>query len=155
MPRNPDHVTIVVSDVEEAKEFFALLGFEEEMTKVIGGEVMAAYMGVPGIEAEHITLVLKGCTPHFDIQLLKFHNPRALPDPHIRDLYKVGFNHLSFAVDDIKSEVQRLKDAGVKFRNDIMDFRGLRLVFLEGPEGITLELVERGDQPGKDECAVA
>lgn len=145
MLQNPDHVTIVVSDVDRAKEFFALLGFEEEMTKVIGGEVMAAYMGIPGIEAEHITLVLTGCAPHFDIQLLKFHNPQALPDPHIRDLHKVGFNHLSFAVDDIKSEVQRLKEAGVKFRNDIMDFRGLRLVFLEGPEGITLELVERGD----------
>ena len=147
MVRNPDHVTIVVTDVEKAKTFFALLGFEEELDKVISGGVMDAYMGIPGINAEHVTLVLKGCTPHFDIQLLKFHNPQALPDPRIRDLYKIGFNHLCFAVDDIDAEVRRLTQAGVKFRNQIMDFRGLKLVFLEGPEGITLELAERTDQP--------
>ncbi len=145
MPKNPDHVTIVVTDADAAKDFFSLLGFEETETQVISGDVMDAYMGVPGIEAEHITMVLKGCTPHFDIQLLKYRHPDALPDPHIRDLNKVGFNHLCFAVDDIEAEVTRLKAAGVTFRNEIMEFRAGKLIFLEGPEGITLELAQWGN----------
>ncbi|MEM7225612.1 MAG: VOC family protein [Pseudomonadota bacterium] len=143
MVRNPDHVTIVVKDLDGAKAFFALLGFEEGLTTVISGPVMDAYMGIPGIEAEHVTLVLKDCTPHFDIQLLKYRNPESANDPKVRDLSRVGFNHLCFRSDDIEADVARLKAAGVTFRNEMMDFRGLKLVFFEGPEGITLELAQR------------
>ena len=142
MLRNPDHATVVVTDTEAAKRFFALLGFEETETQVVSGPVMAGYMGVPGIEAEHVTLVLKGCEPHFDIQLLNFRQPEASPDPQIRDLCRVGFNHVCFAVDDLEAEVAHLEEAGVHFRNEIMTFRGGKLIFLEGPEGITLELGE-------------
>jgi catechol 2,3-dioxygenase-like lactoylglutathione lyase family enzyme len=143
MVRNPDHLTVVVTDLEAAKHFLTLLGFKETMTKFISGKIMEAYMGVPGIEADHVTMVLQSCSPHFDIQLLRYRNPQAVPDPETRDLHRVGFNHFCFCVDDIDSEVARLREAGVKFRNEIMDFRGLRLVFLEGPEGITLELAQR------------
>jgi catechol 2,3-dioxygenase-like lactoylglutathione lyase family enzyme len=58
-----DHLTIVVRDVERAKAFFAVLGFKEAMSVVIAGEPFASYMGVPGIEAEHVTLVLENFTP--------------------------------------------------------------------------------------------
>ncbi len=56
MVRNFDHVTIVVRDVEAAKRFFAFLGFMEVKSVVISGKVMEDYMGVKGIEAEHVTL---------------------------------------------------------------------------------------------------
>jgi len=55
-----DHLTIVVRDVARAKAFFAVLGFKEAMSVVIAGEPFASYMGVAGIEAEHVTLVLDG-----------------------------------------------------------------------------------------------
>ena len=45
-----DHLTIVVRDIADAKRFFGLLGFEEAVSVVISGEVMAKYMGVAGIE---------------------------------------------------------------------------------------------------------
>jgi len=57
MLRNFDHVTIAVRDVDAAKSFFGLLGFREDQAVVISGEKFARYMGVPGIEAEHVTLV--------------------------------------------------------------------------------------------------
>jgi len=38
--------------------------------------------------------------------------------------------------------VARLKANGVQLRNAVMDFNNRKLVFLSGPEGITVELAE-------------
>jgi catechol 2,3-dioxygenase-like lactoylglutathione lyase family enzyme len=143
MVRHFDHLTIVVRDAERAKAFFALLGFKEAMSVVIKGPVFADYMGVPGSEAEHITLVLENATPRTEIQLLRYLHPAMLPDPHVRDLNKLGMNHICFAVDDIEAEVARLRGAGFKTRNAVMDFHARKLVFIEGPEGVTIELSQR------------
>jgi catechol 2,3-dioxygenase-like lactoylglutathione lyase family enzyme len=140
MPTHFDHLTIVVRDTDRAKTFFAILGFKEAISVVIAGEPFASYMGVPGIEAEHVTLVLENATPRTEIQLLRYLHPDPLPDPHSRDLYKLGMNHVCFAVDDIEAEVARFRAAGFNTRNEIMDFHSRKLVFLDGPEGVTVEL---------------
>jgi catechol 2,3-dioxygenase-like lactoylglutathione lyase family enzyme len=140
MLKNFDHLTIVVQDLERAKTFFAVLGFKEAMSVVIAGEPLASYMGVAGIEADHITLVLEHVSPRTEIQLLHYRHPDPLPDPHIRDLHKLGMNHICFAVDDIEAEVGKLKSHGFVTRNDIMDFHSRKLVFIDGPEGVTIEL---------------
>jgi catechol 2,3-dioxygenase-like lactoylglutathione lyase family enzyme len=110
------------------------------MSVVIAGEPFASYMGVAGIEADHITLVLEHVSPRTEIQLLHYRHPDPLPDPHIRDLHKLGMNHICFAVDDIEAEVGKLKSHGFVTRNDIMDFHSRKLVFIDGPEGVTIEL---------------
>ena len=79
MIRNFDHVTIVVRDVEAAKRFFALLGFKETKSVVISGKIMEDYMGVAGIEAEHVTLALENVTPRTEVQLLRYRHPDASP----------------------------------------------------------------------------
>jgi catechol 2,3-dioxygenase-like lactoylglutathione lyase family enzyme len=145
MVKRFDHLTIVVRDVEWAKAFFALLGFKEAISVIIQGAPFADYMGVPGIEAEHITLVLENATPRTEIQLLHYLHPETLPDPHIRDLNKLGMNHVCFAVDDIEAEVSRLRGAGFKTRSEVMDFHSRKLVFIEGPEGVTVELSQWQD----------
>jgi catechol 2,3-dioxygenase-like lactoylglutathione lyase family enzyme len=137
-----DHVTVVVEDVARAKEFFGLLGFEEDKNVTISGEKFAQYMNVPGIKAEHHTLVLKGSSPRMEIQLLKYIDPKPIPDPNITTLREVGYNHICFAVDDIESELKRLTDSGIKVRNEIMEFHDRNLVYLVGPEDITVELAE-------------
>ena len=140
MVKHFDHLTIVVRDVDRAKAFFALLGFKEATSVVIAGEPFASYMGVPGIEADHVTLVLDKVSPRTEIQLLRYRHPEPLPDPNIRDLHKLGMNHICFAVDDIEAEVAKLKANGFRTRNQIMDFQSRKLVFIEGPEGVTVEL---------------
>ena len=74
---NPDQVTIAVADAGGAIEFFALLGFRKDHVATIDGGVPARYMGMPGMKAQHITLVLEGSDPHFEIQLLEFDPPHA------------------------------------------------------------------------------
>jgi catechol 2,3-dioxygenase-like lactoylglutathione lyase family enzyme len=137
-----DHVTIVVRDTEQAKAFFALLGFVEQQSVVISGDRFSEYMGIPGIEAEHVTLSLPHATPHLEVQLLRYRHPQPILDPHVLELNKVGFNHICLAVDDIDAEVQRLRASGVRMRNEILQFHDRKLVFLHGPEGVTVELAQ-------------
>ncbi len=113
MIKHFDHVTIVVRDVEAAKQFFGLLGFKEDKSVVIAGPQFSTYMGVEGVEAEHITLVLANVSPRTEVQLLKYRHPDPLPDPAIGNLTKLGFNHVCFAVDNVEAEVARLKAKGV------------------------------------------
>ena len=142
MIRGFDHVTIVVRDIEKAKQFLGLLGFKEDKSVVISGEKFSKYMGVDGIEAEHVTLALTNSSQRVEMQLLRYRHPDPIPDPNIASLNKLGFNHVCFAVDNLETEVERLKANGIQFRNDIMDFHGRKLIFITGPEGITLELAE-------------
>jgi catechol 2,3-dioxygenase-like lactoylglutathione lyase family enzyme len=143
MVKHFEHVTVVVRDVEPAKNFFGLLGFQHEQSVIISGDKFSKYMGVDRIEAEHVTLVLTGAIPRMEVQLLKYHQPDPIPDPDITNLSKLGFNHICFAVDDIEDEVKRLLANGVEMRNEIMDFHGRKLIFISGPEGITVELSQR------------
>ena len=142
MVKHFDHVTIVVTDMGKAKEFFGFLGFEECLSVVISGEKFANYMGIDGIEAEHVTLVLPGASPRMEVQLLRYRHPDPIPDPNITNLNKLGYNHVCFAVDDLEAKVERLKAKGIKPLNEIMDFHDRKLVFLPGPEGVTVELSE-------------
>ena len=140
MVRKFDHVTVVVRDLEAARHFFTLLGFKELKAVVISGEVMEKYMGVEDIEADHVTLAIEN--PYSEVQLLRYRNPEAIVDPNIRKLNKVGVNHICFAVDDLDSEISKLAAAGIRLRNEVMDFHDRKLVFVYGPEDITVELAE-------------
>jgi catechol 2,3-dioxygenase-like lactoylglutathione lyase family enzyme len=142
MVRHPDHVTVAVRDAAAARAFFELLGFREDKSVVIAGSPFDTYMGVPGIEAEHRTLVLQGAEPRFEIQLLTYRQPAVHTDATAGDLARTGFNHICFAVDDLDAEVARLSAAGVQLRNRVMLFHDRKLVFLAGPEGVVIELAQ-------------
>ena len=145
MFRNPDHVTIAVADAPSAIQFFELLGFRKQHVTMIDGGAPAAYMGMPDMKAEHITLVLEGASPRFEIQLLEFDpTPGSDADPgaHPTNLRRLGYNHLAFRVDDIAATSAHLIANGVHMLNEEMDYISRKLRFFEGPEGITLELVQ-------------
>ena len=141
--RNPDHVTIAVTNAASAIEFFALLGFREERVATIDDGRPAQYMGMPEMKAKHITLALEGCEPRFEVQLLEF-DPIPPDDPgeHPTNLRRRGYNHLAFRVDDIKAVTAHLLAHGVTMLSDELDYQSRRLRFFEGPERITLELVQ-------------
>lgn len=137
-----DHVTLCVSDLEAARRFFALLGFEEDKSVVISGDRFAAYMGLEEIEADHVTLIVPGRTPRFEVQLLHYRRPEVVDDAVIARLDKLGFNHICFAVDDAEATVAHLKANGVEVRGELKGFHNRQLYFLTGPEGVTVELAQ-------------
>jgi catechol 2,3-dioxygenase-like lactoylglutathione lyase family enzyme len=136
-----DHMTVVVADLDEARAFFGLLGFTERLAVVARGEEIARYMGIEDWEADHVTLVLEGAPVHQEVQLLRFHHPRAQPDEGARSLARLGFNHVCFRVGDLDAMLAHLAAHGVMPRNEVMDFHDRRLVFLDGP-GVVVELAE-------------
>ena len=144
--RNPDHVTVAVADPDAAIEFFGLLGFSRGHVATIDGGAPAVYMGMPDMKAQHITLVLEGSEPRFEIQLLVFDpTPGADNGEHPTNLRRRGYNHLAFRVDDIEATTAHLVAKGVTMLSDEMDYISRKLRLFEGPEGITFELVQRDD----------
>lgn len=137
-----DHVTIAVTDIAAAIEFFGLLGFELDKDVVISGPTMDRYMGIKDLEARHVTLCLTGAEPRLEVQLLHFNRPAVMPAGDASRLDRIGFNHICFAVQDIGDVVAKVTAAGVRLRNEVMTFHDRKLVFLEGPEGVTIELAE-------------
>ena len=137
-----DHMTVVVTDLDNARSFFGLLGFVERIAVVASGEEIARYMGIPGWEADHVTLVLEGAPVHQEVQLLRFHHPAAGVDAG-RGI--VGAHRLQPRL--LPGERPRracwrtCPQHGISPRNDVMDFHDRRLVFLDGP-GVVVELAE-------------
>ena len=137
-----DHVTVCARDLAAAQRFFGLLGFEVDKSVVIAGEPFADYMGVDGIEADHVTMIVPGTEPRFEVQILHYRHPDVLDDPNVARLDKVGFNHICFAVDDAPAMVRHLEANGVEVRGRLAGFHNRLLYFVTGPEGITVELAQ-------------
>ena len=65
---------------------------------------------------------------------------RAMPDG--RTPQPGGWNRIHFVVEDIAAEVERLRAAGLPFRNDIVSGPGGRQILLEDPSGNPIELFQ-------------
>jgi len=68
------------------------------------------------------------------------------PMPDGRKPEPGGWNRIHFIVDDITAEVERLRTAGVKFRNDIVTGPGGRQILLEDPSGNPVELFQPAEE---------
>jgi catechol 2,3-dioxygenase-like lactoylglutathione lyase family enzyme len=68
------------------------------------------------------------------------------PMPDGRTPEPGGWNRMHFIVDDIATEVERLRSAGVTFRNDIISGPGGRQIVLEDPAGNPIELFQPADR---------
>ncbi len=64
------------------------------------------------------------------------------PMPDGRKPAPGGWNRIHFVVDDIAAEAQRLRDAGLTFRNDIISGPGGQQVLVEDPAGNPIELFQ-------------
>ncbi|HEY7440364.1 MAG TPA: VOC family protein [Acidimicrobiia bacterium] len=137
-----DHLTMLVTDLDEAERFLAQLGFCVTRSVVISGDEMDAYMGIKGLEADHVTLSVPGAEPHEEVQLLRFHRPDAVPDAGSGRLDRFGFNHVCFRVPDLDATAAKLVAAGFTARNEAMVFHDRKLVFFNGPEGVIVELAQ-------------
>ena len=116
------HAMLRVSDPEATVAFFQRLGLEERRRKdVPEGRFTLIFLGVPGDEAE-VEL-----THNWD-----------------ESGYSGGrnFGHLAYRVDDIYALCQQLMDAGVTISRPPRDGH---MAFVRSPDGISIELLQKGD----------
>jgi catechol 2,3-dioxygenase-like lactoylglutathione lyase family enzyme len=64
------------------------------------------------------------------------------PMPDGRTPEPGGWNRIHLIVEDIASEVERLRAAGLTFRNDIVSGPGGRQILLEDPSGNPIEIFQ-------------
>jgi catechol 2,3-dioxygenase-like lactoylglutathione lyase family enzyme len=64
------------------------------------------------------------------------------PMPDGRTPEPGGWNRMHFIVADIASEVERLRTAGIRFRNEIISGPGGQQILLEDPAGNPIELFQ-------------
>ena len=125
-----DHVGIAVPDLDEAMAFYrdayGMQVLHEEVNEEQG--VREAMVGV-GDSGSCIQL-LAPLTPESTIAKFLDRNGQ-------------GIQQLAFRVDDIEAATAHLVANGVTMLSDEMDYISRKLRLFEGPEGVTLELVQR------------
>jgi catechol 2,3-dioxygenase-like lactoylglutathione lyase family enzyme len=121
------NVRYMVDDVETAVDFYtAYFGFT-----LLSSRAPAFADVVRG----NLRLLLSGPT-----------SSAGRPMPDGRRPEPGGWNRLHFIVGDIAVEVERLRSAGVRFRNDIVSGPGGRQILLEDPAGNPIELFQPAAQ---------
>ena len=71
---------------------------------------------------------------------------QAMPDGRLPE--PGGWNRFQLEVSDLEAEVARLRDAGARFRNEVVEGVGGKQVLVEDPSGNPVELFE----PTRDEA---
>jgi glyoxylase I family protein len=121
----PDHLGIIVSDVERSKAFYSALGFEPESEYDDGTKTLVFLRGL-GLRLELFCYL---------------ETPPVSPAAGQRVL---GFRHLAFRVDDIDESVASLIEAGIlPAETSVREVPGLaRLVFVYDPDGVEIEIMQ-------------
>ena len=117
------NVRYMVDDVDAAVTFYStLLGFEL---------LTSAAPAFADVKRGNLRLLLAG--PQ---------SSAGRPMPDGRQPGPGGWNRIHLIVDDIATEVQRLRAAGLAFRNDILEGPGGKQVLLQDPSGNVIELFQ-------------
>ena len=117
------HVRYMVDDVNAAIDFY---------TKHFGFEVLSsAAPAFADVSRGNLRLLLSGPTSSAG---------RAMPDGAVPR--PGGWNRIHFLVDDLAAEVERLRGAGVTFRNEIVIGPGGSQILIDDPSGNPIELFQ-------------
>jgi catechol 2,3-dioxygenase-like lactoylglutathione lyase family enzyme len=123
MPEQLVNVRYMVDDVEAAVAFYTThFGF------AVRSNAAPAFADVV---RGNLRLLLSGSTSSAG---------RPMPDGRVPE--PGGWNRLHFIVEDIAAEVERLRTAGISFRNDIISGPGGRQILLDDPAGNPIELFQ-------------
>ena len=66
------------------------------------------------------------------------------PERSVAELNRLGLEHFGFGVEDLEAELDRLSKAGVRIVLPLTEVSsGARLAYIEGPDDVLIELVQR------------
>jgi catechol 2,3-dioxygenase-like lactoylglutathione lyase family enzyme len=116
-------IRYMIDDVPAALKFYTThLGFAVDMD---------ASPAFASITRDGVRLLLSGKTSS---------GRRAMPDG--REPVPGGWNRIHIQVEDLAAEVERLRGAGLNFRNDIITGPGGSQIILDDPSGNPVELFQ-------------
>ena len=123
MPDEFVNVRYMVNDVEKAVAFYTThFGFERRST---------AAPAFADVVRGRLRLLLSGPA-----------SSAGRPMPDGRTPQPGGWNRIHLIVEDLAGEVERLRAAGLSFRNDIVSGPGGQQILLDDPAGNPIELFQ-------------
>ena len=136
------HVSVVVDDLEAAKEFFVGLGMELEGEAPIEGPWVDRVNALDGVRVD--IAMMRTPDGHGRLELTKFHHPAVVrADPENALGNTLGLRSLMFAVDDLDATVADLRAHGAELIGELAQYQDIyRLCYARGPEGIIVALAE-------------
>ncbi|MBU2044101.1 MAG: VOC family protein [Candidatus Omnitrophica bacterium] len=140
MVKNIRHTGIVVKNLEKSLAFYRdLLGFKVERQMEEKGGYIDKVLALEGVS---VTTVKMKAPDGEMIELLEYHS--HLQEIEVDQITDIGIRHVAFTVDNLDSEYQRLKDAGIFFnsRPEVSPDGYAKVAFCRAPEGTFIELVE-------------
>jgi catechol 2,3-dioxygenase-like lactoylglutathione lyase family enzyme len=141
MPNTTRHVGIVVKDLAKTTEFWVnLIGFKLHIDAKEISPYIDELLGIANPELRTVKLIDEN---GFIIELLEFANYPA-KDNWEGSLATTGLTHIALTVSDLESLAAKLNENDYKFISEIKKSPNgaVMVVFLRGPEGLMLELVE-------------
>jgi catechol 2,3-dioxygenase-like lactoylglutathione lyase family enzyme len=124
VPGDTVHVRYMVDDVEAAIAFYTTYFDFELLTNQAPA--------FADVQRGNLRLLLSGPS-----------SSAARPMPDGRQPEPGGWNRIHLLVDDLASEVERLRSAGLDFRNDIVKGPGGSQVLIDDPAGNPIELFQQ------------
>lgn len=125
------HTMVRVRDLDESLDFYCnKLGLVEvSRTEVQAGRFTLVFLAAPGDEAQarDSNAPLVELTYNWDPE--EYDGGR-------------NFGHLAYRVDDVYAACERLQDGGVTINRPPRDGR---MAFVRSPDGISIELLQKGD----------
>ncbi|WP_163337540.1 VOC family protein [Desulfopila sp. IMCC35008] len=151
-PNFIEHVGIIVSDMDQAIDFYCnTLGFElVQRVDNCSGETVEKGVGIPG--AKIMLAHLRLGESKTIIELLHYTNPQSKPMPSDAKSNDIGVGHVAFNVDDPDAYFEQLKAKGVEFISPgVMDSStGERFCYFYGFDRVVLEFIKPPKGPLKD-----
>jgi catechol 2,3-dioxygenase-like lactoylglutathione lyase family enzyme len=135
------HVGIVVKDLAKTTDFWTnLIGFKLHIDDIEQSPYIDELLGIPNPGLRTVKLIDEN---GFIIELLDFANYPA-KDNWEGNLATTGLTHIALTVSDLGSLTTKLKENNYKFISEIKKSPNgaVKVVFVKGPEGLMLELVE-------------
>ena len=123
MDLTPHHVGIVVSDLERSKDFYRVLGFEQDVEHVQADKTIS-FMRLGALQ----------------IELFAYAEEAVAPAAQAGRV--LGFKHLALETKDIDAVLLELKAAGVVADDaHVLELpAGWRLLFFPDPDGLEIEI---------------
>jgi catechol 2,3-dioxygenase-like lactoylglutathione lyase family enzyme len=142
--KNIDHTGFTVSSLDESLKFWVdVMGFRHLYTwSFEAGRFIEQLVGVQGA-AMRLAMV-EG--PGHSIELLEYTSPPERPAYRPRSS-DVGSVHLAFYVENIDALLARIAGFGWLPVGEVQtvesgERKGLRLIYVRGPDGVTLEFLQ-------------
>jgi len=141
MANTTRHVGIVVKDLAKTTDFWTnLIGFKLHIDAKEISPYIDDLLGITNPDLRTVKLIDQN---GFIIELLEFVNYPA-KDNWEGNLATTGLTHIALTVSDLESLAAKLTENDYKFISEIKKSPNgaVKVVFLRGPEGLMLELVE-------------